>query len=248
MKISPRAWKKDITAFYDGLYRQTDHFKRDWEGRIGEFYKLPKYVSIIADDIRRNFDPEEPIRILEVGAGIGEVSERLRDTCRTLIKEYVASEISEEGVKKLRERGFAALHQDAEDLSLCGDGSFDFVCAIDVMHHVGDPRRMAREMVRVSRKRVFLIEANGLCLIRKILERTSKYRNAGESSYAPWTYRSFFRGNAVREFRIKPFLFSVPFAPEPLIKTVIALSETLEKIPFLRWQGSGVIIRAVKQN
>ncbi|MBW2971246.1 hypothetical protein KY320_03740 [Candidatus Woesearchaeota archaeon] len=115
------------------------------------------------------------------------------------------------------------------------------VFAIDVMHHVSNPRKMAREMMRVSSKYIFLIEANGICIIRKVMERISKkYQAAGENSYKPWDYKSFFKG--ANNFSIRPFLFMIPFTPKRLMKPVIWLSETMEKIPLLRWQGSGVVM------
>ncbi|MBS1266142.1 MAG: hypothetical protein MAG795_00107 [Candidatus Woesearchaeota archaeon] len=118
--------------------------------------------------------------------------------------------------------------------------SFDLAFAVDVMHHVTDPKKMAQEMVRVSKKYVFLIEANGVCVLRRILEKVSqKYKNAGENSYLPWKYKSFFKPITVS---VKPFLFAVPFTPGFLIKPMGIMSDILENIPLVRWQGSGVII------
>jgi hypothetical protein len=69
---------------------------------------------------------------------------------------------------------------------------------------------------------------------------------AGENSYKPQKYLSFFKdskfGNTIKYISIKPFLFSVPFTPPMLIKPMIFVSELLEKIPIIKWQGSGVVI------
>jgi ubiquinone/menaquinone biosynthesis C-methylase UbiE len=188
--------------------------------------------------------------VLELGAGNGEVSELIRRESPKFIRSYVATELSREGVKKLRQKGFKAFEIDAQDLSRFSDNSFDLVFSIDVMHHVSNPRKMAQEMLRVSRKYVFLIEANGICVLRKFLELTSKkYKEAGENSYAPWRYSSFFtKGrHRTKRFSIRPFLFSVPFTPPWLIKPMIFLSELLEKIPLIRWQGSGVVMIGEKE-
>ena len=154
-------------------------------------------------------------------------------------------------MKRLRDKGFEAYEVDAQDLSRFPDNSFDLVFSIDVMHHVSDPRKMAQEMLRVSRRHVFLIEANGACILRKILEHTAKYKMAGENSYRPRQYISFFRkgrfGGAIQTATIKPFLFSVPFTPPILIRPMIAISEIMEKIPLIRWQGSGVAIYIEKK-
>lgn len=226
---------------YDQLYSSTTNFKEEWDGKIAVEYKVPKYIKTFLSTFRG----KAPMDVLELGAGNGEVSELIRKENPRFIRSYVATELSREGVRKLREKGFKAFEVDAQDLSRFKDNSFDLVFCIDTMHHVSEPQKMAQEMLRVSRKYVFLIEANGICVLRKILEWTSKrYKGAGENSYAPWRYREFFtKGKlSVRRISLRPFLFSVPFTPPVLIKPMIFLSELLEKIPLLRWQGSGVVM------
>jgi hypothetical protein len=39
----------------------------------------------------------------------------------------------------------------------------------------------------------------------------------------------------------------VPFTPQILFRPMIFMSELLEKIPLVRWQGSGVVIYAEKR-
>jgi SAM-dependent methyltransferase len=41
-----------------------------------------------------------------------------------------------------------------------GDGSFDAVCELGVLHHVADPQPIVREMTRVARRAVFLSDEN----------------------------------------------------------------------------------------
>jgi len=233
--------KQGMIKCYDQLYSTTSNFKEEWDGRIATEYKVPKYIRTFLSTFRG----KAPMDVLELGAGNGEVSELIRRENPRFIKSYVATELSREGVKKLREKGFKAFEVDAQDLSRFPDNSFDLVFCIDTMHHVSEPRKMAQEMLRVSRKYVFLIEANGICALRKLLEHTSrKYKEAGENSYAPWRYKSFFTSgrHRARRFLIWPFLFSVPFTPSALIKPNILLSELLERVPLLRWQGSGVVM------
>jgi ubiquinone/menaquinone biosynthesis C-methylase UbiE len=238
--------KQDMIRCYDSIYSTESNFKEAWDGRIAVIYKVPKYLKIFF----RRFRGKPAMDVLELGAGNGEVSELIRKQGPSFIKSYVATEISKEGVKKLREKGFKAFEVDAQDLSRFQDNSFDLVFCIDTMHHVSDPRKMAQEMLRVSRKHVFLIEANGACILRKILERTKKYRMAGEGSYSPKKYISFFRrgpyGHAIMAISIRPFLFMVPFTPPVLFRPMIFMSELLEKIPIVKWQGSGVVIFAEK--
>jgi|TARA_B100001971_G_C18251994_1_gene579010 SAM-dependent methyltransferase len=230
--------KKRIISSYDKLY-QKDNFRLSWEGEISLKYKIPKYVSLFLNQ----FKNLENLEILELGAGDGSITELIMKQLK--YKRYIATEISEEGVKKLKNKNIDASMMDAMDLKF-KDNSFDIVCSFDTMHHVDNPVKMAREMLRVTRKYFFLIEANGICILRKVYERLPKYKETGERSYTPKKYMNFFKSKQLKKISIKPFLYMVPFTPSPLIKLMIKLSETLEQVPILRWQGSSVLIYGEK--
>jgi len=224
---------------YDELYSKEGSFKETWDGKIATIYKVPKYIQVFID----TFQHKEPMDVLELGAGNGEVSEQIIKQNPKFIKRYVTTDLSKVGVEKLIEKGFESYQVDAQDLARFDDNSFDLVFCIDVMHHVEKPRQMAQEMLRVSKKYIFLIEANGLCVLRKLHELMPSQKAVGEKSYTPWGYLSFFKSNKLKEISIKPFLFMVPFTPAIFIKPMILLSEILEKLPLIKWQGSGVVIK-----
>jgi hypothetical protein len=115
--------------------------------------------------------------------------------------------------------------------------------AFDVMHHVSDPRAMAREMMRVARGRCLLVEANGLSVFRKIKERSAGHRRAGERSYLPRRYRSFFeaQGWALTRFEVTPFLFAFK-VPSRWLKLLVTFNERIERVPGLRWQCASLAI------
>lgn len=229
-----------IVENYNKLYGGNENFHRVWEGEISLKYKVPKYVSFFTDYFR-----DKNPTILELGAGEGYLTKLIME--RLKYKKYVATEISDDGVKRLREKGIEALKMDAEKLNF-EDNSFDIVCAFDAMHHVCEPGKMAQEMLRVARKNVFLIEANGSCIIRRLLERTSKYKEVGEKSYTPRQYASFFAGPEVRKIYMKPFLAVFPFTPVVLAKPAILWSEIMERLPVLKWQCSSILISAEKND
>jgi len=177
------------------------------------------------------------------GSGTGELSQAVLAHNRGQIGRYVTSEYFPEGVEWLRRAGLEAIQADAQDLPL-DDGQFDASVAFDVMHHVDRPRDMAREMMRVARGRCLLVESNGLSVFRKLKELTPGHRAAGERSYTPWTYRSFFAGHpgyALEKFEIFPFLF--PFkCPRWALRGLVAWNRCVEHIPLVRWQCSSVAI------
>lgn len=83
---------------YDKIYKDTECFKEMWDGKIGMEYKIPKYIRIFTNKFRH----KRSMNVLELGAGNGEVSELLRGL--EFIKEYTATELSKEGVRRLSKR------------------------------------------------------------------------------------------------------------------------------------------------
>jgi SAM-dependent methyltransferase len=184
-------------------------------------------------------------RFLELGAGNGEITVRLAQVCPALLAHYVVSERFLTAAGWLRRQGLLACVLDARHIPFA-DCSFDAVIAFDVLHHVAETQRMAGEMARVARRRLFLVEANGLSLGRKAMELTAGHRAAGERSYTPWQYRAIFARATGRlcRFEAHPFLFPLPGGvPASLLASWVRLNRVLERVPLLRWQCSNVWIR-----
>lgn len=211
-------------------------------GKKARNFIVHKYYSLFRENILK----QNKLTILELGAGDGEITRQILAQGRDQINKYIATELTKSGVSALTRIGVNAQQMDAQKL-LFKDKSFDVVCAFDVMHHVPDPVKMAHEMTRVTKKYVFLIEANGLSIARKLLEKTAWYRSLGENSYFPWQYLSFFPRGQFKSLTIRPFLFVPPAVPDFLAFTIPLISETLERIPLLNWQCSGVVIVGEKK-
>lgn len=232
----------DKNKSFNLLYGQGISEREKRLGELSGIYNVPKYAGIFFECFRN----DKNLEVLELGAGKGQITEAVLNKNSGIIKNYTATEITDAGVTELSKLGIRVKKIDAEQI-LFDDNSFDLVCCFDVMHHVSDCRKMAREMSRVARKYVFLIEANGLCVIRKLMELTPGYRIFNESSYTPWRYKSFFPQEEFEEFRIKPFLFTPPHIPRSLYKFVIGFNEVLEKTPILRFQCSSLAILGRKK-
>ena len=88
-----------------------------------------------------------PGRVLEIGPGPGELSERMQ---RQLQANVVAVDISERMVELARSRGVDARLGDAQQLPF-GDEEFDLVVAAWVLFHYADLDRGLAEIARVLR-------------------------------------------------------------------------------------------------
>ncbi len=222
------------------IHDERDSWRRKLVGDISDAFIIPRYVRLFYETFAGGRD----LDFCEVGSGNGDISRAILAANLGLIRRYVTSEVFPEGVAWLRERGLDAVQADAQRLPWA-DAEFDAAVEFDVMHHVNQPRAMAREMMRVGRGRCLLVESNGLSIFRKLLELAPARRSAGERSYTPWGWHRCFEGHAGYEltsFHIDPFLF--PFkCPCWFLPTLVRFNHIIEHVPLLRWQCSSVMIR-----
>jgi ubiquinone/menaquinone biosynthesis C-methylase UbiE len=98
--------------------------------------------------------------ILDVGSGTGRALLRIKET----MPNYTAVGI--EPSPELRSVGHAKglsdtqlIDGDAMNLAF-SDGSFDLVCEFAALHHIPEPSKAVSEMLRVSRKAIFISDCN----------------------------------------------------------------------------------------
>lgn len=236
--MTPPQHKSDADVDWTSLHSADASWRTRLLGDLSEAFAIPRYVDLFL----QTFGSDRGLRFLEVGAGNGEVSRRLQELAPPCVGGYFVSELFSEGARWLHSLDLTACVADAQELPFA-DGAFDAVISYDVLHHVSDPYRMAREMLRVSRGRLLLTESNGLSLGRRLMEQTAGHKAAGERSYTPWQYRRFFAaaGGHLRTFHIRPFLFPVPGGvPAPLLRPLIFFNRVIEHVPLACWQCSNV--------
>jgi SAM-dependent methyltransferase len=221
------------------IHSEDVSWRKQLIGDISDVFVVPRYVKLFYDTFGDRKDQD----FFEVGSGNGDMSCAILAANRGQIRRYVVSEYFEEGVAWLRKLGLTAVQADAQRLP-CKDAEYDAIVDFDVMHHVDRPRDMAGELMRAGRGRTLLVESNGRSIPRRLLEFTPGHRAAGERSYTPRQYRSFFEdhpGYRVTRFEIYPFLF--PFkCPKWFLPALVWFNRRVENIPFFRWQCSSVVI------
>ena len=98
--------------------------------------------------------------LLDVGCGTGRVLLRIKE------KMPDVATVGIEPSPELRSVGYAkglsstqVIDGDAMNLAF-SDGSFDLVCEFGMLHHIATPSKAVSEMLRVSRKAIFITDNN----------------------------------------------------------------------------------------
>ncbi len=229
----------EVQPEWRSIHDQDKSWRSKLIGDLSEVYVMPRYLQLFKFYFQQS---PQPLSFLELGSGNGDMAELIVKSKLPFIKQYTVSEQFEAGVAGLKKRGLQALQVNAEQIPF-PEKEFDAVVSFDVMHHVNAPRQMALEMMRAARGRLFLTESNGLSLGRKLMELTPAHRRAGEKSYTPAQYRSFFNhpGYRLTRFEINPFIFPLKIGNR-FLKQEVAFNQWIERAWFLRWQCSNVYI------
>lgn len=138
----------------------------------------------------------DPRNLLDVGAGTGRGLRYFRETMPGLIVrgiEPVGALIEQAAVKNEIPQG--VIIQGMGEALPFKEASFDVVCSFGILHHVQRPDAVVREMTRVARKAVIIMDGNRfgqglwpvrlvkLCLFKVGLWRVVNYLKTGGKGY-----------------------------------------------------------------
>jgi len=236
--------------YYEELYASGNMINAT-EGDSGIFYRHPKCRDLFLN----HFPDLECNSVLELGAGEGQIFELIQKHIHNNYASYTLTESSQNAIKRLNDKFSKHKNTIVRELDVTArfpftDNCFDIVCCFNLMHHITPApaaQHMANEMMRVSKKHVFLIEANGISIIRRIGELPRQARELGESSYAPWKYKNFFLNAGAESVEITPWYFLMPpNIKKNHLKPFITVSEFGAKIPLLKWQSQSLEIYCEK--
>lgn len=133
-----------------------NHYNK-YEGGNVAIRLLTKRFLAALDELLNQVGTDGPIaRILEVGCGPGDISERLRDRFPDAV--VTALDLPDAGLRagwNKERQGVGFLHGDAHTLPFADD-TFDLVVAVEVCEHLTHPWSGLEEMARVGRRHLVL--------------------------------------------------------------------------------------------
>jgi SAM-dependent methyltransferase len=150
--------------YYDEATDPEFEIRRPREcGRVYEFLIGEKFragMAVLGLDVRRR-------TVLELCCGSGLMTEALARRGARVTGTDVSAQALERARERARRYGFDARFQaaDAEALPF-RDGAFDIVAVHDGLHHLDAPDRAIREMARVARHAVLILEPARAALTR----------------------------------------------------------------------------------
>lgn len=155
---------RELERLDTGDYTPEEYSK--WQREMRVIHRFFGEMRALRNSLLREIlaSREAEVSILDVGAGSGEL---LRELSKWLVEKkafLVGAEINMEAASAIRGEnadGVAAILADALTLPFRSD-SFDYVFCSLFLHHLDDEQAvtMLREMGRVARKEIFVIDLN----------------------------------------------------------------------------------------
>ena len=117
-----------------------------------------RLASVLARAVPRAAGSDGTVRALDVGCGTGNLTRHLLALGAHVTAADLSPKLLDEVARKFGGSGRVKLQRlNGTDLQPLATGSFDFVAAYSVLHHVPDYIALVREMVRVTRPGGFVM-------------------------------------------------------------------------------------------
>lgn len=176
--------------------------------------------------------------VIDIGCGTGYFTQFLGNYCRSIVGVDTSMDMIKYAIKKHRDSNIKYLIADAEKLPF-KDGSFDVSVSITVLNFIKNPLRAVSEVVRISRKKIFLGVLNRWSMLSFFKKLKSLFIN---TSYSDTCFYS--QGDIVNILSVFPQIKSIYkkhtyFLPFPGIRLVLSGFERIipSWLPFGGFMG-----------
>lgn len=204
-----------------------------------------------AEILKKICSPKKGAKILEIGAGDGEFTQRLAKLSCTIVAIDITPRVVEKGEERIKKNNVKFLVDNAEAMQF-KDNSFDIVCGISILHHINSKKAL-KEAYRVLKPggQLFFTEPNlinphiylGLHIpyMRKRME-----FSLDETALIRWEVTDLLNEIGYSEVSVTNFDFLHPKTPISMIHFVEKISSILEKTPIIKEISGSMIVWARK--
>jgi len=127
-----------------------------------------------------------PETILDIGCGIGRTMSKFKE----LGFEATGIDNSDLSIDICRKKGLKVFKMDAPSMEF-SDNSFDVVFAEGLLEHFEDYEPFVREMIRVSKKYILLVQPNAHSILGKIVSIATEKLTKGNVKEIPYRMSDF---------------------------------------------------------
>lgn len=234
------------------LKNEVDHFSnlpQTWWGAKSAAGQ--KRYDNKAKIFKQMCQPNQNTRILEIGAGYGEFTRRIKDVNSKITAIDITPKVVNISQKKFGSRKIKFKVGNADNLNF-KEGSFDIVCGISILHHVSYPEALY-EAYRVLIKggKIFFTEPNllnphtfiGLNFpgLRKKME-----FSPDEVALLRWKVEKILKQIGFKGIIVRNYDFLHPKTPKKYINTVMKIGSFMENIVLVKEISGSLIIYAEK--
>lgn len=190
------------------------------------------------------------MKALEIGCGTGLFTRLFAKSGARILAVDISQDLIDLANQSLLSKGNVTFRAvPFEDPSLAQEGPFDAVIGSSVLHHLEVKPALQRifELLKPGGSLSFA-EPNMLnpqvAAERSFLRPLFKYVSPDETAFVRWSLGRQLFSIGFTEIRIKPFDWLHPAIPAGLIKTVKAIGQVFEVIPFIREFSGSLLISA----
>lgn len=195
--------------------------------------------------------PKNGIKILEIGAGDGEFTNRLKKLNANIVATDITPVVIKRAKRNIKKKNIKFKIENAEKLSFKNE-SFDLVCGVSILHHLSIQKAL-KEVHRVLKigGKAFFTEPN---LINPIIflglnipELRKKMEfSPDETALMRYKTKKILKKTGFRKSCVSNYDFLFPKTPISLMSCVEKLGNILEKTPLIKEISGSLLIYAEK--